>query len=1155
MVMRNMMGKNLRKTISRSLGRFIAIVAIIALGSAMFVGLRITKTDMVATGQKYTDEQNMFDLRLLSTYGWSQKDVEAVAQMEGVVAAEGSITLDVFARFGGDDENIYRLYSIPERVNQVYLLGGRMPTSPDECLVDGAHADDSVLGTTLTISQTNGEETLDSLKYTAYTVVGYVSTPIYMDLTRGSTSLGSGNLTSYIYIPEEAFDVDYYTEINVTIPGDWVIYSDAYTDAMDYAVEELKPKLIPLAHERFLHLLKEAEQAYADGMMEYEDGLREYEDGKAEAEAELADALKQLQDAQAEIDGNRQTLLEGQTQLQKGQTQIDEGFAAISQSRLELEKAKADTAAQIAAARAELAENKKAVKDNLKAVKEGLAQIEHGLEQIDDGISQIEDGLEQIDSYLPQVQLMVSLYKTSVSSAQSALDTAKNSPLSSDDLIAQLERRLSEQQAKLDEYTQQQQQLLETQAQLEQQLADLQAQREEVSAQQAELEEAKKTLNDALSAIEDGYDELETNEDLAESQFAAAEAQLSAGEAELKTAQLELDAKKTELEEGAAALNEGQAELDTAWREYEEGKAEAEAELADAKLKLDEAASALSDARQAIEDMGEPDVYALTRNTNAGYLALDNNSNIVSGVSRVFPLFFLLIAALVCITTMTRMVDEERTQIGTLKALGYRNMSIISKYLYYSGIAAVVGCGLGVAAGSVVFPWILWTAYGILFNITPGVVLTFDWQLSLGVTISYFFVSTLVTYLCCRRTLREVPAELIRPKAPTSGKKIFLEYLPFWNQISFLNKVMLRNIFRYRQRLLMMLVGIGGCTALLLTGFGLRDTVMTIVDQQFEEVTKFDIEVFFSEGKSQQEQLEFSQELTSVQNVSFFYQTSVELAHKSQVRDVYLMVCDESIQPFFDFRWRQEQLQMPENGEAFLSVGMSELLDVALGDTVTVRDSDLRELELTVSGIFENHVYNYLIVTPETLQEQWGEVPAYQTAFLTVDEGQDVHSVSAKLSGRADVMNVIVSEEQAQIVNNMMDALNLVVVTIVICAGLLAIIVLYNLTNINITERIREIATIKVLGFNAGETSAYVFKENICLTVVGALLGLLGGRALLEFVMSQIKIDMVWFLTRLDWPSYLYAIALTLVSALIVVLIFHKKLENINMAEALKSVE
>lgn len=1153
MVMKNMMGKNLRQTILRSLGRFIAIVAIIALGSAIFVGLRITKTDMVATGQKYTDEQNMFDLRLLSTYGWSQKDVDIIAQMDGIAAAEGTVTLDVFAGFGSDEDEIYRLYSIPKQVNKVYLLGGRMPSGPDECLVDGAHADDSVLGTTLTVSRANDEDTLDSLKYTTYTVVGYVSTPIYMDMTRGSTNLGSGNLASYVYIPEEAFNVDYYTEINVTIPGEWVIYSDAYTDAMDSAADELAPRLTPLAHDRFLRVLEEAWKAYADGMMEYEDGLQEYESGKAEAEAELANALKQLQDAQAEIDETRQLLLDGQTQLQEGQTQIDEGYAAIDKTRVELEKAKADTAAQIAAARAELAANKKTVKENLKAVEEGLSQIQDGLEQIDDGISQIEDGLDQIDSYLPQIRLMISLYESSVSSTQAALNAVQNS--GNDTLIAQLEQRLTEQQTKLDEYTQQQQQLLDTQAQLEEQLAQLQVQREEVAAQQARLEETKQTLNDALTAIEEGYDELDANEDLADSQFAASEAQMSAAEAELKTAQQELDAKKVELEEGLTALETGQEELDTAWKEYEEGRADAEAELADAKQKLDDATVALSHARKTIDDMGEPDVFVLNRNTNAGYLALDSNSDIVSGISRVFPLFFLLIAALVCITTMTRMVDEERTQIGTLKALGYSNMSIISKYLYYSGIAAIVGCGLGVAAGSVIFPWILWTAYGIIFNITPGVVLTFDWQLSLGVVISYFFVSTLVTYLCCRRTLREVPAELIRPKAPTSGKKIFLEYLPFWNKISFLNKVMLRNIFRYRQRLLMMMVGIGGCTALLLTGFGLRDTVMTIVDQQFEEVTRFDIEVYFSEGKSEQEQLRFTQEMTGVQDASFFYQTSVELAHEDRVRDIYLMVCDESIQSFFDFRWEREQLQMPGKGEALLSVGMSELLGVKVGDAVAVRDSDLQELQLTVTGIFENHVYNYLIVSPETLEDQWGKVPSYQTAFLQVRDGMDIHTVSAGLSGRSDVMSVVISEDQAEIVNNMMDALNLVVVTIVICAGLLAVIVLYNLTNININERIREISTIKVLGFNAGETSAYVFKENICLTAVGALLGLLGGRALLEFVMTQIKIDMVWFLTRLDWPSYLYAIGLTILSALIVVLIFHKKLDNINMAEALKSVE
>jgi len=514
------------------------------------------------------------------------------------------------------------------------------------------------------------------------------------------------------------------------------------------------------------------------------------------------------------------------------------------------------------------------------------------------------------------------------------------------------------------------------------------------------------------------------------------------------------------------------------------------------------------------------------------------------------------VAALVCITTMTRMIEEERTQIGTLKALGYSNWAIMSKYLLYSASAAILGCGLGVFAGSVIFPFILWNAYGIIFNITPNVIYVFDWKLSLAITLAYVTVSSLVTWYCCRRTLGEVPAELIRPKAPSSGKKIFLEYLPFWNRLGFLNKVMLRNVFRYHQRLLMMLVGIGGCTALLLTGFGIRDSVADIVNIQFEEVTLYDIGVYFSDEQTEEDQKAFRDAVRKdAQGVCFAYQTSVELEFDSRVRDVYLMAAQDSIGNFIDFHADGKDLGLPGVGEAFVTTGVADMLGIGIGDSVTVRTSDLKSLTVKVTGIYENHVYNFLVVSPDTISQQWEEAPQFQMAFVNVRDGRDVHSVSANISEMKSVMNLTICADQADQVNSMMDALIIVVLSVIVCAGLLGAIVLYNLTNINITERIREIATIKVLGFNAKETSAYVFKENILLTFMGAAVGLLGGKFLLDFVMSYIKIDMIWFPTRITAPSFLLSVLLTLLTALIVDFVFYFRLEKINMAEALKSVE
>lgn len=1157
MVMRhNMMRRNLWQSIGRSMGRFLAIVAIIALGCAMFVGMRVTKTDMVATGQKYTDAQNMFDLRLLSTYGWSHEDVAQIAQMDGVSMAEGTVSVDAFVQMGTGEAQVYRLYSLPESINQVYLLGGRLPQKADECLIDGMYADDSVIGSRITLTDANDEDTFEQLANRTYTVVGYVSTPIYMDMNRGSTTLGSGVLSSYIYIPAEAFLVDYYTEINITMEGSWKIYDESYNAAMDALAEKLEPSLKVLADERFAQLRADGETEYEAGFAQYVQGLAEYEKAKSEAMGQLQDALLELRNAQAELDESRQTLEQGEAQLNEGLAQWKKQQESLTQGTLELENQKADAYTKLAAASAELTEHYQTVSEALKKVTQGLTQLENGIAQIDEGIDQIEDGLAQIDANLPTLEMMITVLDNTIAGTQAALDAARENPQTTQQQIQMLEQQLEQQKTQQAQYIAQRDEALETQNLLQQQLQELQVKRQDMEAQKAEVLQTKKTLDESMETIEDAMVQLDSQKFQADNQFAAALAQLNAGQLQLDNAKQLLDEKKAELAMGKLALSHGQQELDEAMEQYEAGKAEAEAALRKAETELDEAKQKLDDGRQTLNSMEEATVYALTRNTNAGYLALDSNSDIVSGVATVLPVFFLLIAALVCITTMTRMVEEERTQIGTLKAMGYSSNRIMGKYLLYSGIASIIGCAVGVAVGSTLLPVVLWNAYGIIFNITPDVVLTFDWQLCTAITVAYLAVSSFVTWYCCHRTLREVPAQLIRPKAPTAGKKIFMEYLPMWKKLSFLNKVMLRNVFRYHQRFLMMLIGIGGCTALLLTGFGLRDTIVDVANIQFEEVNLYDMEVYFSEGQTLAQQQALCDALgMDAEKVGFFYQSSVELTFESASRDVYMMVSDETIGDFIDFHCGQEKNALPGVDEAILSVGAAELLGIRVGDTVTVRNSDMQSLELKITGIYDNHVNNYLITNPQTLERQWGKAEENQMAFVIASEEEKIHDLSGKIMGMEGVMNISVCADTAELVDSMMDALNLVVLVVVVSAGLLAAIVLYNLTNININERIREIATIKVLGFNPAETSAYVFKENMLLTVFGAAFGLGLGKIFLIFVMSKIKIDFVWFQTRLALHSYVYAVLLTFLCAVLVALVFHKRLQRINMAEALKSVE
>ena len=1153
---RNMMRRNLRRSIFKSLGRYIAIAVIIALGTAIFVGLRSTKMDMVATGQVYTDEQNMFDLRLLSSYGWDKDQLAAISQLGGLEDAEGLFHSDLIVENDkGEDAAVYRFYTIPERINKLVLLEGRMPETAGECLADGFRNSKSILGKTVTISPDNEDTALDQLTVDTFTVVGLVSTPLYMDTNRGNTSVGSGSITNYYFVPEEAFDVSYYTEIHAVLPGDYAIYSQEYNDALSQAAEELKPLLEPYAQERLISARKQAERAILDGQEEYDQGVLDYQ-------REKADALQKLEDARRELLDGEQELADGEAELKESEQKIADGWRELEANKEKLEQSQqllkssesggqgalSGASSQLTAKQAEL-DAKQAELDAY------LVQINTGLTEIKSGITQIRAGMAQLDALIRPLEAMLRIAEINEETAQRTLENLEKLGMPESHL-EEARKILEKAQADKGEY---EAKLSELYAQRE----ELNAKLNEVTAKQAELENQKQELLDGKEQIragrqqiKEGFEEISNQRTSMNNQLISARQQLLEGqkqiqayEKELKSGEKELEQGKQTLEENRQKIADGWVDLEEAQQESDEKFAEAEAELADAKRKL-------ADAREAVLDITDTQVYVLDRNTNLGYADLDSNSDIVAGVARVFPAFFLLVAALVCITTMTRMVEEERTQIGTLKALGYSNRAIISKYLKYSGSSAIVGCVLGVGLGSVVFPMVLWQAYKIVLFLTPMIQLRFDWQMALGVTALYTSAMMLVSWYCCRRCLREVPAELIRPKAPAAGKALLIEKLPLWRHISFLNKVAIRNIFRYRQRLVMMLLGIGGCTALLMTGFGIRDSISKIVDVQFRDVTRYDLEVYFRSGQTEQEQCSFREGMENyADEILFFHQVSGEIDSGDQTRDIYIIAAGEQITDFIDFHTGEESIPMPGTNEVLLSAGIADILKLQVGDQVELRNPDMESLSLTVSGIYENHVYNYAIVTPETIRAQWDREPELQMAYVSVKEGRNPNVAGGAANGLEGVANVVVSQQMAKSVNEMMSALDLVVVVVVFCAGVLAVIVLYNLTNININERIREIATIKVLGFNAGETAMYVFKENLVLSLFGTVFGIPLGKLLLEFVMSQIKIDLIWIKPLLSTPSLLVSVALTLFSALAVDFLFYFRLDKINMAEALKSVE
>ena len=1136
-----MMRRNLVTTIRRSLGRYIAIVAIIALGAGLFTGLRVTKVDMVATVQDYTDRQQMFDLQVMNSYGWTDDDVFELSKTEGISAAEGTISLDVLVRMDGGEDQAFKVMSIPERLNRPALYEGRMPASADECVVEGYFFDKNVIGKTLYISEANSDTTLDALACKAYTIVGTVSSPMYLNMQRGSTSIGNGAIAAYCYLPRSGIAQEIYTEINLTLSGNHTVYSDAYDDAMDAMAEKLEVLCEPLAQRRYREVLQEAEAEYADGMQQYLDGMAEYRDSREDALRELDDAEAQILQGELEIADNRRLLEDGLKQMDEAEKTLRESRATLTESRMTLANTRMETYAQLGAASTELMTNYKQVLSGKQQVDAGLVQIESGLTQLESGMSQLESGLALIKVMLPILEASRDAAETAYVSAQSmGMDEAT---------LAQLKSNLDDLEAQIADYTAQRDELLITQA-------ELQVQHEEVLRQRDELLATQIQLNNAIETIELGFRELEQAQLSADNQFAAAEAQIDAGELQLEEGARQLQERREEAEAGLLAIEEAEKELLEGRATFESEKADALAKLADAETELEDARIQLEDARKTIDELSAPDIYALTRNTNLGYVVFESDSDIVAGVAKIFPIFFLAVAALVCITTMTRMIDEERTQIGILKALGYSPRSIMGKFLGYSGSASLLGCILGLLLGCFLFPQIIWYAYCIMYNFSPQLSLSYDLPTFAFIFVSYVGLTLLVTWYCCRRELREVPAELIRPKPPAAGKALFFENMAFWRRMSFLNKVAVRNIFRYKQRLAMMLLGIGGCTALLVTGFGLQDSIAGLTDNQFGTVNLYDMAVTFADPVSQDAQEQFRADFRSqADRILFCEQGGIDLYFGDSVKNVYFLATDADLEGIIDLHCGKQKLSMPGENQVVLSIGVARNMGISVGDRVTLRNSDMQELTVTVSGIYDNHVYNYAIVKGSTLRAQWDRSPEEQSAFVLARPEQDIHTLSAAIRGSDGVLNVSVNDDTASQVGGMMDALDAVIILIVLCAGLLAGIVLYNLTNINIKERIREIATIKVLGFNAAETGSYVFKENLALTFMGTVVGLFGGKGLHSLVMSYVKIDMVWFGTHIDWSSYLLSAILTILSALLVDFVMYFQLEKINMAEALKSVE
>lgn len=991
--MKSMMKKTTLREIRQSLGRYLAIFAIVALGVGFFAGLKVTKTVMVESAHDYLLKHQLFDYRLLSTLGFQEEDVQALEQKEHVRAVEGAVEADILYVYGEGNEGVLKAHTLLERINGLELVAGRMPETSSECIVDANRYGEEALGSKIILSENNEQKDLDNFAFPEYTIVGIAQASAYIQFERGNSSLGNGRVDGFMYLLPQGFATDYYTEIYVKFDMDHRIYSPQYDAYMAEREPQWKEYCQEQGERRYLAVVEEAQTELADAK-------KDLEKEKAEAEKELAGAEQELKEAEAEI-------ADGEAKLAEGEAKIADQLARIEREEEKLTEARA------------------------------------AIEQQKDGLAEAEQALAGSE-YLPQM-----------------------------------------------------------------------------AAARQQLE-------------------------LAERQLADGEAALADAKKQIENAQAELTENRQKLTEGREELNQGREEYRSAREEFEKQMAEAEQKIADAETDI-----------AAIQ---KPRTYVLGRDTNVGYALFENDSSIVEGIANVFPVFFFLVAALVCMTTMNRMVEEQRTQIGVLKALGYGNGSIMGKYLFYAGSAALGGCAAGYFLGIFIFPLVIWKAYAMMYRL-GNVVFVFDWLAALLCLGASLLCSMGTTWVSCRHTLKASAAGLMRPKAPKAGKRIFLERMGFlWNRLKFLHKVSIRNIVRYKKRLFMMVLGISGCTALLVTGFGVRDSVTSIADQQYKEIQTYQLNITLDDEAGENETLR--QEIYRVLDTlggeyTCAYETSLDLQTSEGPKSVNLIVAENPSEfgAYIDLHTPSgEAIPYPGPGEIVLCDKLAGKYRIKAGDGLRLRSQDGPELSAVMSGICENYIFNYAYVDRQTYEEALGPL-TFKNLYVNLPQEADVHEASAALMNLEHVASVQVNADMLVRFSSMMSSMNYIVFVVIGCAAALAFIVLYNLNNINITERIREIATIKVLGFYRNETSSYVFRENTVLTAMGCALGLVLGKLLHIYVMHEVDIDMISFDVHVRPVSYLLSVLLTFTFTWIVNRIMSGKLNRINMAESLKSVD
>ena len=1192
------------------MGRFVSIFFIVALGVAFYSGIRASEPSMRITADQYFDDSELMDLKVMGTMGLTKADIKAIGKVSGIEAVEGGYSKDVLCPVG-DNEKVVHMLSMQKNFNQVSVVKGRLPEKAGECLVDEDFLSytDLKVGDTVAFHSGDGEALTDSLVTDTYKIVGIGNSPLYISFGRGSSTIGTGEISGFVVVDKASFDMDVYTEAYVKVSGaeEKTAFTDEYNNLSDAAKEAVsaieeercavrKQEIVDEANEK----LADSEKTVNEKSQELEDAKKELESGKSKAAEELEKAKQQITDGEAELADAKQQIADGETQLADAKAQLNDKQAQLDLAEAQYEYGKA----QLDQKEQELADAEQVYLSNYSKY---MPIITAGKEQIPAGKSQIADGKKRLDEELaPLNQLKDELagIEDEISQCDSEIAGLKTQLDGMDSEVYQKyvnipkENRNKEEQAYVEKWEnlntklagmQERKTQLEntkqeklnqagfaTEADLEAQITSLTKQKADLDAKEKALLQQEQTLaaqeEELLSAgrqITDGKSQIAA----ARSQLDSTKSQITDGKAQILSAWALLNEKEDTLNASKAQLASGEQELADGRSEYEQAAKEAEEQITDGQEKITDGEKQLTDARQKIADakaeikkIENPKWYVQTReDALTEYQGYGDNADRMRSIGKVFPVLFFLVAALISLTTMTRMVEEQRVQIGTMKALGYGKAAIAGKYIGYALIATLGGSIFGVLAGEKILPFIIIYAYMILYKHLPAILVPYHMSYALqasGIAVACTLIATIAS---CYKELAAEPAELMRPAAPKQGKRILLERIGIiWKHLNFTWKSTVRNLIRYKKRFFMTIFGIGGCMALMVVGFGLKDCIYEIVSLQYEKVQFYDAATYMSDDISEENRQQLHDYLDQNADIKETIEARMQktdVKSASGKKTLYLMVPsdNEKIEDFLSFhsRTNKDEVYSLKKDEVILTDKMASLLNVKVGDELTIEDEDRGDQTVTVGAICENYMSHYLYLSPEKYEELYGVPAEYNTIIYSVKDGKDdqIEKIGTKLLSMDGVLNVSYTSSIEGRLDDMLRSLNLVIVVLIVSAGMLAFVVLYNLNNINITERQRELATLKVLGFYDGEVASYVYRENILLTIIGSVVGMVLGNLLHRYIILTVEVEEAMFGRQIHWQSYLYSFLFTVAFSLFVNWVMFYKLKKIDMVESLKSVE